>query len=949
MCKTALATYPDGSRAEHWADSVYQRLTLDEQIGQMLHLSIQVNAENINDLYDAIINSHPGAITIEEGSPLAIAQLVERLRKNSKLPPKIALSSQHQRFGPSVDSVMYSPNVHTLSMIDGEDMLYKLSRQIAPQYHTFHAAVRADPYFEVEIGTRRSDFRFPVEGVENRKGRWIMKHMMAGLQQSGVASTGSVTIDYDSPKDFAQHIKAELFTDQWLTGFNLQTDLWQVFNQEPSMLMLRGLTGLSADDAVSVRKRIIEPLIYKNLSFRGVLVGVPAAPAAENVEAYANFLKAGADAVLVEDDYEQAFLALRFALDSRFLRSAEMEMKAKNVLKSRYASLAMDTLPLLQNNLMKRLASPQLNAINHQAYAQAIQLLRNYGDLLPIEKLSNVSFASLSIGSSHLSVFQEALEKYAPFVHFIIPDLQHHADELEMLETQLKAFDHVVVDWHLHDAPLSDELVAMLKRLNEETNIVLTTFGDTKMPQQLISLPRQLLAAEDNLYNQRIAPQIIFGALHKESKISPSPYNYPRFARSSTFRDLRRIAYSPPELQAMDGETLNRIDKIAQESVAAGAFPGCQILVVRNGAVVYEKNFGYYTYDSVMPVTDRSLYDLASVTKVVSTTQALMHLYDAGKYRLDEKISTYLPELKGTNKEDLVVSDILTHQSGLRPFFPFWKNTVEMKDNTIQYYTDYPDGLHHNPVAFGMYASEGLKDSLWHWTIDTRLRTKSRYEKEFGYKYSDLGFYLLQMLVERVSGQSLDQYMDSVFYSSLGVSTMTYNPLCRFPMNRMVPTELDNDFRHLLVWGTVHDQIAAMYGGVSGHAGLFSNAQDLAKVLQMNLQGGKYGGIRYIDPETIDLFTRQQSGTSRRGLGWDKPERNEEFSHTSRFASAQTYGHLGFTGTAVWVDPTFNLIYVFLSNRIHPSINNAKLADYNIRKRIHDVIYESIWNFEKYN
>jgi CubicO group peptidase (beta-lactamase class C family) len=296
-----------------------------------------------------------------------------------------------------------------------------------------------------------------------------------------------------------------------------------------------------------------------------------------------------------------------------------------------------------------------------------------------------------------------------------------------------------------------------------------------------------------------------------------------------------------------------------------------------------------------------------------------------------------------------VVSDILTHQSGLRPFFPFWKNTVEMKDNTIQYYTDYPDGLHHNPVAFGMYASEGLKDSLWHWTIDTRLRTKSRYEKEFGYKYSDLGFYLLQMLVERVSGQSLDQYMDSVFYSSLGVSTMTYNPLCRFPMNRMVPTELDNDFRHLLVWGTVHDQIAAMYGGVSGHAGLFSNAQDLAKVLQMNLQGGKYGGIRYIDPETIDLFTRQQSGTSRRGLGWDKPERNEEFSHTSRFASAQTYGHLGFTGTAVWVDPTFNLIYVFLSNRIHPSINNAKLADYNIRKRIHDVIYESIWNFEKYN
>jgi CubicO group peptidase (beta-lactamase class C family) len=350
-----------------------------------------------------------------------------------------------------------------------------------------------------------------------------------------------------------------------------------------------------------------------------------------------------------------------------------------------------------------------------------------------------------------------------------------------------------------------------------------------------------------------------------------------------------------------------------------------------------------------MPVDARTIYDLASITKVAATTQAMMKLVEEGKIQLNDTLGSYLPELAGTNKSALIIKEILAHQSGLRAFYPFWKNTIEDEKLVLHYYKENPTETHINEVSQGMFAAEDLKDSLWQWTLDTKLRTKSRrnLNKPYDYKYSDLGFYMLQVLVERVSSAPLDLYVDSVFYKPMGMSTLTFNPLCKFPMMRIAPTERDTEFRHALVWGTVHDQIAAMKGGVSGHAGLFGNANDLAKIAQMQLQEGVYGNKTYLKKQTVDNFTSTQFKNNRRGLGWDKPDKKEESSSISEFASAASYGHSGFTGTILWVDPTFNLVFVFLSNRIYPSISNNKLNDLKIRKRIHDVVYESIWNYEK--
>jgi len=533
------------------------------------------------------------------------------------------------------------------------------------------------------------------------------------------------------------------------------------------------------------------------------------------------------------------------------------------------------------------------------------------------------------LGFSESKVFQETLGKYAPFVHYMLPDIAFNPYDFNILSEQLAQFDNVIVGLHTKGLKeIDNSVLSFLEQLNDHTNLVLVFIGNSTDTHELKSFKNVLFVHEDNNFTQQIAAQKIFRG-------------------ADEIVGLDRLAFSTPEMEGMDSKVLRKIDQIVEEAISMNATPGCQILVARNGSVVLEKGFGYYTYDSIMAVDTRTIYDLASVTKVAATTQAIMKLKEQGKINLDSTLGAYLPELEGSNKASLVIKDVLAHQSGLRAFYPFWRNTIEDENQMLYYYKDKPNETHRNTVAYGMFAAEDLKDSLCHWTIETKLRKKKKKYEPYDYKYSDLGFFLLQVLVERVSETSLDTFVDSVFYKSMGMSTLAFNPLCKFPLKRITPTERDKEFRHVLVWGTVHDQIAAMKGGVSGHAGLFGNTHDIAKVLQMHLQDGSYGGKQYLAKETVKEFRTQQNENSRRGLGWDKPEKGDDYNPASRYASFDSFGHSGFTGTIAWADPTFDLIFVFLSNRIYPDMNNGKLIDFNIRKRIQDVVYESIWNFEK--
>jgi len=492
--------------------------------------------------------------------------------------------------------------------------------------------------------------------------------------------------------------------------------------------------------------------------------------------------------------------------------------------------------------------------------------------------------------------------------------------------------------------PVVEKTIAMLKNRTPEQQVIIADFGCASLAGHIQEFPVVITGYTDQPEMFNMLAQVMFGALPSVGKLPVSMGNNGP-GNGITTESLQRLAYSFPEDGEMSSATLNQIDSIAREAIAIGATPGCHVLVARKGKVVFERSYGYLTYQKQIPVTDSTIYDLASVTKVSATLQAVMFMADRNLIDINKKASVYLPELKNSNKKDFTIKDILTHQAGLWPFLPFWAQT--MKDSTYMpdFYSHTASPQYPYMVADKLYASASIRDSLWTWIINAKIREKPA-RTPYDYRYSDMGFYIMQHVAERVLNQPIDDFVAQNIYEPLGAYTTGYQPLLRFPVTRIAPTENDKLFRKTLLAGTVHDQGAAMHGGVAGHAGLFSTANDLAKLGQMLLQEGLYGGYQYYKPETVRTFTQKQFETSRRGLGWDKPVQSDwKNSPTSLFSSPATFGHTGFTGTCIWVDPEFDLVYIFLSNRVHPDMTNNKLLSANIRSRIQDVVYQSIFNY----
>jgi beta-N-acetylhexosaminidase len=366
-------------------------------------------------------------------------------------------------------------------------------------------------------------------------------------------------------------------------------------------------------------------------------------------------------------------------------------------------------------------------------------------------------------------------------------------------------------------------------------------------------------------------------------------------------------------------------------------------LVARNGKIAYEKAFGYLTYDRMEPVYDETLYDMASCTKICATTMAVMKLYDEGKLDIQKTLGEYLPWVRGTNKDTLKIWDILLHQAGLVAFIPFYKETIDStKEGTPLpgFYTPRPDSLHSIRVAENMYMRRDWRDTMYSRILQSNLGPEGRYI------YSDNDFIFMGKVVEQLTGMSLDQYVEQTFYDPLGMTSTGFRPRDRFPLARIAPTAVEPIFRRQSIRGDVHDPGAAMFGGVAGHAGLFSDAYDLTVLEQMLLDGGTFNGHTYLKPSTIEYFTQYHSPISRRGLGFDKPEKDNATTHKEPYpclsASPQTFGHTGFTGTCIWVDPKYNLIFIFLSNRVNPVENNPLLSGLSIRGRIQETVYQSM-------
>ncbi len=583
-----------------------------------------------------------------------------------------------------------------------------------------------------------------------------------------------------------------------------------------------------------------------------------------------------------------------------------------------------------------------------QELAEAsITVLNNASGLLPIGHLENSKIASLSIGKSDNTVFETFLNNYTRVDHFHI---NYYASDQEYADlwTSLIGYDVIIQGLYESDflkARLNGtESFALFQEwLNDSGKSITTLFGDPVIladpMNQILKSPALILAYQDNEITNALVPQLIFGGIEADGSLPLSINDTYQKGQGHQIHDIGRFSYTFPEAVGLDGDKLNKIDSIVEMAIASKAIPGCQVLIAKDNRIIFKKSYGFHTYDSVRRVTDRDLYDLASVTKVSSALPGLMKLYEEGKFDLDATLGTYLPYFNRGNKKKLTYREILAHQSGMLAWIPYWRTTIrkngKYRRKTLSTMTteDYP-----YEIAPGLYLHNEYKRKIYKQIKKSKIGEKK-------YLYSGLTFYLFPEIIENITGMDYQEYIYDNFYKPLGASTLTYNPMDQFEIDQIVPTEYDSLFRKTQIHGKVHDEGASMMEGVSANAGLFANANDLAKLFQMYCNYGTYGNREYLNEETIMEFTRCQypENDNRRGLGFDRPlPEPHENGNTAKSVSQLSFGHTGFTGTFVWADPAYNLVYIFLSNRVYQTRNNTKLYDLNVRTNIQELIYEAM-------
>lgn len=550
-------------------------------------------------------------------------------------------------------------------------------------------------------------------------------------------------------------------------------------------------------------------------------------------------------------------------------------------------------------------------------------LLNNELNTIPLKNLESRNIASINIGAPYPYIFNTMLRNYGPVKDFTfgalnINDLQYYSTLIIQVTPQSLA---------------NPETIRFILQMQNQKEIILAGFGNTASLQMLNTVTAPIIWSPDNTATAvDQSAQIIFGGIAASARLSNTIS--PKFQAGAGFTTEKiRLRYATPEDVGIKSAYLNKIDKIVDEAIRERATPSAVVMVVKDGNVIFNRAYGSHTYERRDPTQTDDIYDLASVTKTAATTMAVMKLYEDQKLSLNANLGTYLPDVRETNKDHIAIREVMLHEAGFvnLDFFSRIGSRDHSSDSSFFYPVKAADNYY---VRRNYY-----QDEMWPKMLRSPIRSRGQYY------YSDISMYVMKEVVENQSHTPLDQFVLNNFYKPLGMRTAGFNPRRRFEKDRIVPTENDTYFRKTLLQGYVHDQGAALVDGVSGHAGLFASANDLAILNQMLLNRGTYGGVQYFKPETVSLFTSQQSNVSRRGLGFD---RGEGRSYPSSLASEGTFGHTGYTGTAVWVDPKYNLVYIFLSNRVYPSVSN-KLNSLRIRPRVQDAIYEAISKSTEYN
>lgn len=939
-----------------WVDSVFVGLSDDECIGQLFMIRAHSDKDAAYEqmVEDQIRQYKVGGLCFFQGTPERQAELTNRYQAASpRLPLMISMDAEYGLGMRLKGAAITYPRQLMLGAIRNNRLIYDYGREMARQCRRLGVHVSFSPVADINNNAANPVINDRSFGEERYNVGAKAYQYMLGLQEGGVLACakhfpghGDTNTDshFELPliaHDSARLDSLELFPFRLLAERGVGAVMVAHLNVPALDPRPNRPTTLSAP--------VVTDLLRKRLDFQGLIftdamemqaVTKYFPPGYADVEA----LRAGNDVVLLPIDIAASFAAVQQALADSTLDRAQFEQSVRRVLRAKYRLGLTRPQQVAVADIRRELNTPAAFLLKRRLIENALTLVRDERGLVGFEHLEKHRLATLAIGDSSRTVFQTYCGYYAPVAHFNVSKNLDSAQVTALLDT-LRHFDRVLVGLHDMRAKaadqfgLNDSLVAFIRRLDAAVPTVLTVFGNPYSLRYFDDCRTVLMAYNEDRLTQELAAQALFGARDIRGALPVTASRKAYFAQGLQKNyPAKRLAYDLPEAVGMSSDTLAEMDALVAEMIRQGAAPGCQIIVAKDNRVVWHKTYGRQTYDSLAaPVTSDNLYDLASVTKIAATTISLMQLADNGQLDLDQTMSCYVPELLTTNKKDLKVRDILAHHAGLQAWIPFYQKTLRGGLPNPHHYCQEADADFGVPVADGFFMENAWTDTLWQLIFQSDLLPKREY------KYSDLGLYLSARAVQNLTGERLDTYAAEHFYRPLGLATTTFNPWEKGWAARCVPTEEDNYFRHQRLQGYVHDMGAAMLGGVSGHAGLFSNANDLAKIYQMLLNGGEYYDRHYLNARTIEHWTTRYPGSTRRGIGFDMKELDPRaVQNVSELAGINTFGHLGFTGIGAWVDPDRQLIFIFLSNRTYPTMENNKLMAGDFRPRLQSVVYRAL-------
>lgn len=945
-------------RSNHygWADSVFRALTTDERIGQLFMVAAYSNSKADTIKIKRLIDSCKiGGLIFFQGGPLRQAMLTNYYQSLSKVKLLIAIDGE---WGLSMrlDSTPEFPRQMTLGAISAEadSLIYLMGKEIARQCKRLGIHVNFAPVVDINnnplnpvIGTRSfGENKYNVA----RKAFLYMK----GMQDGGVLACakhfpGHGDTEFDSHKTLPTIAHSRKTIDT-LDIFPFR----ELFKHGVGSVMVAHLHIPALDTtknlASTLSPKIVNGLLKQELNYDGLIF-----TDALNMKGVSKFYKpgevdvkallAGNDVLLFAEDVPKAITEIKKAIERGEITQDEIDERCKKILRAKQWVGLNTYKPIDVTNLYTDINSPQGELLNLLLAENSVTVLQNQNHILPLMNLDTLRIATVSIGMGK-NEFVNTLSYYAPMKHFYLPR-EPHQSERDTLLNKLRVHNLVIVGFVGNTNPknhfgVSGEAIEFIRRLNQQAKTIVVVFASPYSLEQfddfIDEISALIMAYENNKSLMNLSAQVIFGGVRAKGMLPVTASKKIRINTGVRTADPIRFKYTVPEELGIDSRKLDQIDSIMQRGISEKAFPGGVVFFAKDRKVFFHKSYGYHTYENKRPVRKDDLYDIASITKIVATTAATMKLKDERKLSFDDYLCYHLPELEGTNKMNINLREMLTHQAGLMDWIPFYLKTMNRGEYKPGIYSKTQNSEYPVRVANQLFIHKSYSDTIWKRIVESPLSGKTEY------KYSDLGMLLMGRIIERKINESLDEYVQKTFYKPLGLSTMTYLPREKFPLTRIVPTEYDVRFRKQLLHGDVHDPAAAMLGGVAGHAGLFSNANDVGIMMQLFLQKGEYGGKRYIDSATVNECTRcQYCVSNRRAIGFDKPETDKnKLSPICECVSYLSFGHQGFTGTITWADPDNQLVYVFLSNRVYPNADNNKITKLGIRSGVLRVVYSAL-------